>query len=108
MSEVPVVLITTTVDSEEDAHRIAEAAVSQNLAACAQVTGPIISHYIWKGEQRREMEWSVSLKTLLNLELNLMNFISELHPYETPELISVRVNAVSEAYLEWMLRTTGD
>jgi len=104
MNEVPVVQITTTVNSEEEACRIAEAVVSKKLAACAQVTGPILSYYIWKGEQCREKEWHVSMKTVKSLELNLMDFISELHTYETPELISVLVEAVSEAYFEWMLR----
>ncbi|NOQ22764.1 MAG: divalent cation tolerance protein CutA [Candidatus Aegiribacteria sp.] len=108
MNEVPVVQITTTVNSEEEACRIAEAAVSRKLAACAQVTGPIISYYYWKGEQCREKEWRVSMKTLKNLELNLMDFINEDHPYETPELITMRIETVSEAYLEWMLQTLGD
>ena len=105
MNAVPVIQITTTVNSEEEACRIAEEAVSQKLAACAQVTGPIMSYYIWKGKQCREKEWRVSMKTVKSLELNLMNFISELHTYETPELISVRVEVVSEAYLDWILQT---
>ena len=104
MNEVPVVQITTTVNSKEEACRIAEAAVSKKLAACAQVTGPLLSYYIWKGEQCREKEWHVSMKTVKSLELNLMDFISELHSYETPELISVLVETVSDAYFEWMLR----
>jgi periplasmic divalent cation tolerance protein len=108
MNELPVVQITTTVDSEEEAFRIAEAAVSHKLAACSQVTGPIMSYYIWKGEQCREKEWRVSLKTLKSLESNLMDFITELHSYETPELISIRMESVSEAYLGWILRTLGD
>ena len=104
MKEVPVVQITTTVNSEEEACRIAEAVVNKKLAACAQVTGPIVSHYIWKGEQCREKEWHVSMKTVKSLELHLMDFITELHTYETPELISVLVESVSEAYFEWMLQ----
>ncbi len=104
MKEVPVVQITTTVNSEEEACRIAEAVVNKKLAACAQVTGPIVSYYIWKGEQCREKEWHVSMKTVKSLELHLMDFITELHTYETPELISVLVESVSEAYFEWMLQ----
>ena len=108
MNDIPVVQITTTFNSEEEACRIAEAAVSQKLTACAQVTGPIVSYYLWKGEQCREQEWRVSMKTVKSLELRLMDFISELHTYETPELISVRVEAVSEAYFEWMLQALAD
>jgi len=104
VNEVPVVQITTTVSSEEEACRIADAVVRKRLAACAQVTGPILSYYIWKDEQCREKEWHVSMKTVKSLELRLMDYISELHTYETPELISVLVESVSEAYFEWMLQ----
>ncbi len=107
MNEVPVVQVTTTVNSEEEACRIAEATVSQKLAACAQVSGPITSYYVWKGEQCREQEWRVSMKTLKTLDRNLMNLIGELHNYETPEIISVQLDAVSEAYLEWILHSLG-
>ncbi len=107
MSEVPVVQITTTVDSQEEACRIAATAVSQKLAACAQVSGPITSYFVWKGEQCSETEWRVSMKTLKTLDRNLMNLIGELHNYETPEIISVQLDTVSEAYLEWMLHSLG-
>lgn len=108
MNEVSVVQITTTADSEEEACRIAETVVNHKLAACAQVTGPIMSYYFWKGEQCREREWRVSMKTLKTLERKLMDLISELHLYETPEIVSVQVEAVSEAYLEWILHTLGN
>lgn len=107
MNEIPVVQITTTVSSQEEACSIAEAVVDRKLAACAQVTGPIESFYVWKGEQCRETEWRISMKTLKTLERNLMDLIGELHPYETPELISIKVETVSEAYLEWMLHSLG-
>ncbi|MCD4701695.1 MAG: divalent-cation tolerance protein CutA [Candidatus Aegiribacteria sp.] len=108
MDEVPVVQITTTVNSQEEACRIAEAAVNQKLAACAQVTGPITSFYVWKGEHCREQEWRISMKTLKPLENMLTDFISKLHPYDTPELILLQLDQVSQAYLEWMHHTLLD
>lgn len=107
MNGISVVQITTTVSSQEEACRIAEAVVDRKLAACAQVTGPIESYYVWKGDRCRETEWRISMKTLKTLERNLMDLLSELHLYETPELISIQVETVSEAYLEWMLQFLG-
>jgi len=102
-----IVEVTTTTDSEEEANRIAGAAVERKLAACAQITGPIVSHYTWKEKQFQEKEWRISLKTLKTLESDLMNLIAELHLYENPELTSVRLENVSEAYLEWILHSLG-
>ncbi len=107
MSSVSAVLITTTVNSLEEAQRIAETCVEQRLAACAQISGPITSYYIWEDEQCCESEWLVSMKTMKILEQKLMKFISSMHSYETPELISVQVETVSDDYLEWMLLTLG-
>jgi periplasmic divalent cation tolerance protein len=107
MSEVPLVQITTTVNSLEEADMIANDAVELKLAACGQITGPIVSHYVWNDEKFREEEWQVSLKTLKTLEYDLMKLIEELHSYETPELVSVRLETVSDEYLEWMLHSLG-
>ena len=98
------VQFTTTVNSLEEAEKIAQAVVEQKLAACAQVSGPITSHYRWRGEMCRDREWKVSVKTVKSLEKKLMALIEEIHPYETPELTAVRLESYSRSYHEWMLR----
>ena len=45
----------TTTATRSDAERLAEGAVEKRLAACAQIDGPVLSHYHWEGRlvQRR-------------------------------------------------------
>ncbi len=40
----------TTAGSEEEAERIADALLAQELAACVQISGPIKSRYRWQGQ----------------------------------------------------------
>lgn len=105
MNEESVVAVVTTVSSKEEAASIADKAVSGGLAACGQISGPITSHYRWKGQFCRETEWKVTLKTFELLETRLMDFIEEIHPYETAEIISIPVKSVSRAYRDWMADT---
>lgn len=96
--------MTTTVNSEAEADRMGREAVVRKLAACAQVSGPITSHYRWKGELCRDTEWKVSMKTFGSMVEKLLALLEEMHPYETPELVCTRAESVSRSYIEWMTR----
>lgn len=99
--------VSTTVASEEEASVIAERVVRGRLAACAQVSGPLTSHYTWKGEYFREREWKVSMKTLASRERELTELVLGLHSYETPELTATVLEGVSPGYMEWMESVLG-
>ena len=101
-SSDPVLLVTTTAGSREEAEEISQRCVSERLAACAQLSGPLTSIYWWKGMMHSESEWKVTLKSFKSLERRLFTRICELHPYEVPEIICVMAETVSDAYLEWM------
>ena len=61
MSE-PQVLLQTTVGQEADAHRLAELAIEQHLAACVHIE-PITSVYRWQGQVQHDSEWRLAFKT---------------------------------------------
>jgi periplasmic divalent cation tolerance protein len=100
MSEFVVVLV--TVGSADEAERLAEAVVSEQLAACVNIVGPIRSIYMWKGELQRDDERLLVLKTRAVLFPALERRVRELHSYETPEVVALPVTAGSAAYLEWL------
>jgi periplasmic divalent cation tolerance protein len=93
--------VTTTTPAEELAQRIAESAVAERLAACAQVHGPIQSTFRWQGELDRATEWSCVLKTTAGRYPALEARIRALHPYEVPEIVATEVTG-SDAYLRWI------
>ena len=57
-----VAIALTTLPSREEADRLAADAVAAGLVACAQVDGPIRSHYTWEGKVESEDEFGVTFK----------------------------------------------
>jgi periplasmic divalent cation tolerance protein len=97
--------VLTTVDSEEEAERIAAALVERRLAACVQVVGPIASHYRWQGKVESAREWMCVAKTAASRYDELEVAIRELHPYDEPEIVATPIVAGSASYLEWITRS---
>lgn len=95
-------VVTTTVPSQDLAERIADAAITEHLAACAQIAGPITSIYRWQGKVERATEWCCAFKTSPACYAALEARIRSLHPYEVPEIIATPVTHGSPPYLTWI------
>lgn len=94
-------IATTTVSRREDGERLAAESVAQGLAVCAQVEGPISSHYVWQGKVTTAEEWRVTFKCLAETVSALSVQVHASHPYETPQWIVIEVAHVGEKYLSW-------
>jgi periplasmic divalent cation tolerance protein len=99
-------LIVTTASSRDEAKRIARALVEERLAACATLIPGAHSIYNWQGAVEEADETIVLLKTTAERIDALEIRLKELHSYETPELLSLRVDAGSHAYLQWLQACT--
>ena len=95
----------TTVATRTDANRLGKSAVKTGLAVCAQVEGPIRSHYRWKDQMQSDGEYRVSFKCLSKNRVKLESFILHDHPYDVPEWIVVKAEHVGEKYLSWARST---
>lgn len=91
----------TTVATAADAEKLARDAIAQNLAACVQIDGPIVSHYRWQNQLERGEEFRLCFKFLPDQLVALEIFIRDQHPYDTPEWIVVPAVSVGEKYLSW-------
>jgi periplasmic divalent cation tolerance protein len=96
-----VVEVRTTLGSRDEASRLAHAAVAARLAACGTVSGPVTSHYHWRGAVDSAEEWACSFKTTRERWPELATFLRERHPYELPEIVMLPL-AGSEEYLGWV------
>ena len=94
--------VITTWPDQTGADRAAGSLVAERLAACAQVQGPLISTFSWKGSIEQASEWYCHLKTTMDRLPALQQRIQELHPYEVPEIIALPILGGSPAYLEWI------
>ena len=104
MSEYIIVLCTT--NSKDSAKQIAKNLVSDRFAACVNLVDKIDSIYSWKGEIVEDSEVLMIIKTQKALFETLKNKIEEIHPYETPEIISFDISEGSKSYLDWISENT--
>jgi periplasmic divalent cation tolerance protein len=98
--------VQTTTDSRAEAVELGRDAVRARLAACAQVTGPVLSSYWWEGDLERAEEWTLLLKLPASRYQELADFLTQRHSYDEPEIVATPIVAGSAAYLSWMEEVT--
>ena len=91
-----------TVPDRDTATRIAEALVTEHLAACVNIIPAIQSVYRWEGAIEQDEELLLLIKTSAAVWPRLETRILALHPYELPEIISVRIQDGNNNYLNWI------
>lgn len=92
----------TSFADEATAARVARQLVEERLVACANLLPGARSIYRWEGKLADEQEVVVLLKTRKQDWTALLSRLHELHPYDTPELIAVRVAAGAPKYMAWL------
>lgn len=102
------VQVTTTAGDRETAQRIATELVDRRLAACVQVLGPMQSTYRWRGAIEQAEEWLCVAKCRADRFDAVEAAVTELHPYETPELIATPIIETSAGYGRWLHDETRD
>jgi periplasmic divalent cation tolerance protein len=101
-----IIVVVTTCERRDDAEKIGSMAVEKKLAACAQISGPITSHYWWQGRQERAEEWQIRMKTTHSGYKRLENFIRENHPYELPQIVAFEVDRALPEFALWVAEIT--
>ncbi|HJQ22820.1 MAG TPA: divalent-cation tolerance protein CutA [Blastocatellia bacterium] len=100
MNDALIVLVTAP--NVEEASRIADALVGGRLAACVNIVGGIESVYRWEGRVARDSEVLMIIKTTDARYAELEAQVKALHSYTTPEVIALRIERGTEAYLQWL------
>lgn len=106
MDDAALVLVVTTAPSPEVAEELVAGLVEARLVACGSVVPGVTSIYRWEGRVAREGEVLVVLKTVRSRVDGVFRRLSETHPYELPELITVTVDEASQAYCRWVRQET--
>jgi periplasmic divalent cation tolerance protein len=101
-----VLLVLTNLPDRPAAEKLAEALVSERLAACVNVLAPCRSVYRWKGALQNDEEIPVLVKTTAARYPALEAAILANHPYELPEIVALPVERGLPAYLNWVAEET--
>ena len=95
-------LVFSTFATEEDAARVVRTLVEERLIACGNLLPGARSLYRWQGAVADEREVVALMKTREQDWPALLSRLHELHPYELPECIAVRLAAGAPKYLAWL------
>ena len=102
-----IVLALTTVPDAATGARIARALVEERLAACVSRVAGLVSIYRFEGAVHEEGEDLLLIKTSGRLVSDLEHRLSELHPYQVPELVVLEAAHVGAKYARWLLDVVG-
>ena len=97
-----VLLVLSTFPDRGNARRIAEKLVTQDLAACANITAQVESIYRWQGKIESATEVLAVFKLAANGYEVFEKALKALHPYKVPEIIALPVTHGSKEYLRWV------
>ena len=100
------VMVWTTIAAAENAGELASALVGEGLAACVNVLPEMDSVYRWKGRVEVDRERQVIMKTTADRVPRIKTRLQQLHSYEIPELVVLRIVDGSDAYLKWIREST--
>ncbi|MGN3974686.1 divalent-cation tolerance protein CutA [Tsuneonella sp. SYSU-LHT278] len=95
-------LIWTPIDTAENARNLAIAVVGSGLAACANVIGPVESHFVWEGSMQSSEEYGVLFKLDARTLDQAIAMAEDLHPYDVPVVIGWLADRAPPATLDFL------
>jgi len=105
MADNTYAIVTTTVENNDQALKLAGVITESRLAACVQFW-PIQSLYWWQGKVESGTEFILQCKTQASLTAALQDLIRQHHTYEVPEIIVTPIIGGHTPYLNWITRET--
>ena len=96
------ILILVTTSSKQEAEKISQTLLKTKLIACANIIGPVSSHFQWNGKVEQTEEFLVLMKSRQDLFDAIYERVKALHSYEVPEVVALPIMAGSKAYLDWL------
>ena len=98
----PYIIIIVTTAGREEAETIVQRLLEARLIACANIIGPVSSHFHWSGKMEKAEEYLILMKSRKDLFEKLSETVKALHSYEVPEILALPVVEGSKAYMDWL------
>ena len=97
----PIIVLMTT-GSKREAQRIAQTLLKKRLISCANIIGPVESHFLWQGRIDKANEFLVLMKSQQSLFSKLAKAVKKMHSYDVPEILGVPIVEGLQPYLKWL------
>ncbi len=95
------IIIKTTVKNKVIKKKIINKLITNGYVSCINVIENVSSYFKWQGKNKSEKEDILLIKTMKRNEKLVYKVISEIHDYETPEIITIAIKNIDNSYLNW-------
>lgn len=99
-------IVYSTIDDINDARRIAQTLVEEQLVACVNILPNILSIYRWKGKVETENEVVLIAKTVDDNVKKTVERLKELHTYDVPDIVVLPVIGGLKEYIDYITNET--
>ena len=106
MSAKDLIVVVTSVGTEDQALDVAHALVRNRQAACVNIIPNVHSIYRWKGRVCSDGEMLLIIKTIASEFEGVKETIQKVNTYELPEVLAYRVDHASDLFGDWIARMT--
>jgi len=96
------IIITTTCPNKNIATKIAKLLLTEKRAACVQILPPMESYYIWENKVTYDPEILIFIKTGKFYFKAVEKLILEHHPYDVPQILSLKIDDIHKPYANWL------
>ena len=101
-------LVYVTAPSLAEAESLARLAVTQRLAACANILPGMRSLYWWQGRLEQADEVVLLLKTTADKADELVQALASAHSYECPCVVLLPIEGGHRGFLDWIAAETAE
>jgi periplasmic divalent cation tolerance protein len=95
-------VVVITCPSQKEAVKVKDLLLHNRLAACVNIIGGIRSSYWWRGKIESASEIILLAKTTRAKFKEIVTRVTEIHPYDIPEIITLPISAGNQPYLKWI------
>ena len=95
------IVVYITCKDKEEAVKVSRVLLENKLVVCTNFF-PINSMYWWKGKIEEDNEFVVVAKTKEENYEKIKCMVKEVHSYDTPCVISWKVDNLNKEYKDWM------
>lgn len=99
-------LLYITINNYEEAGQLCRKLVEEKLLACANIIKCEKSIYWWQGKIEEEQECIIIAKAPSELTEKAIKRVKQLHSYDCPCILSIKVTEGNEDFLKWVETST--
>lgn len=104
--EIRYAVVMVTASGMDQAKEIARALVEEEMVACVNILGGMVSIYRWKGKVEEGQECLLIIKTRMTRVPEVITRVKSIHTYDVPEIIALPIIDGNPSYLQWIEEVT--